>query len=296
MERLEGGTAGLRQPWKVAIFTLAVMLVAVAMVQAAARAEPLRVGLTPVFLDDQPRITKLWRDYLESRLGREVEFVQRATYREIVDLLLRGGLDVAWICGLPYVERIARLSLVATPVYQGAPLYRSYLIVPSADTTTHSWTDLPHGVFAFSDPDSNSGYLYPRWAMRKAGIDVDSYFRKTFFTRSHRSVVEAVAARLADAGAVDGYIWDTLALKHPELTAGTRVVLRSETFGFPPIVARKDLPPEEILELRRVLGWMEDDPAGREVLEQLNLDGFTRVSPALYDGIAAMSRALGRMR
>ncbi|MEA3276509.1 MAG: phosphate/phosphite/phosphonate ABC transporter substrate-binding protein [Pseudomonadota bacterium] len=259
------------------------------------QASPMRIGLTPVFLDDQPRILKAWQDYLEQRLGRPVSFVQRGSYREITDLLLRGKLDVAWLCGLPYVERQARMSLVAVPLYQGAPLYRSFLIVPKDDLETASWEDLPAGVFAFSDPDSNSGYLYPRYAMKKAGIDPERHFRKTFFVHGHRNVVEAVAVGLADAGAVDAYVWETLGRDRPELTADTRVVLRSETFGFPPIVARADLPESEMLGLRRVLVNMGEDPEGLRVLNLFNLDGFVAAKPALYDRIADMSRSLGRV-
>jgi len=277
------------------LFWLVIVFAACASVTVG-QAAPLRIGLTPVFLDDQPRVIRAWLEYLEQHVGREVDFVHRGSYREITDLLLRGKLDVAWVCGLPYVERITRLSLVAVPLYQGAPLYRSYLIVPRDNTNTQSWADLPPGVFAFSDLDSNSGYLYPRWAMRKAGIDVETHFRKTFFTGGHREVVEAVAVGLADVGAVDGYVWETLRINHPELTADTRVVAQSETFGFPPIVARDDLPDAEIRELRRVLVAMPDDPKGQWILRQFNLDGFVEVEPTLYDSIAEMSQSMGRMR
>jgi len=141
------------------------------------------------------------------------------------------------------------LTLVAVPFYEGVPLYRSFLIVPKEDTGARSWADLPAGVLAFSDPDSDSGFLYPIYAMRKMGIAPERYFRKTFFARGHCNVVEAVAVGLADAGAVDGYVWETLKRVHPELTEDTPIVLRSETFGFPPIVARRDLPESEVLGL-----------------------------------------------
>lgn len=263
-------------------------------VVAFGQASPMRFGLTPVFLDDEPRILSAWQDYLEQRLGRPVRFVQRGSYREITDLLLRGELDAAWLCGLPYVERQSRMSLVAVPSYLGSPLYRSLLIVPKDDLETTEWENVPASVFAFSDPDSNSGYLYPRYAMKKAGIDPERHFRKTFFAHGHRNVVEAVAVGLADAGAVDAYVWETLSRDHPELTADTRVVLRSETFGFPPIVARSDLPGSEVSALRRVLVDMGEDADGLRVLDLFNLDGFVEAKPALYGRIADMSRSLGR--
>ena len=255
---------------------------------------PMRIGLTPVFLDNQPRILRAWRHYLEQQLDRKVAFVQRGTYREIVEGLSRGELDAAWLCGLPFVERRSRLALVAAPVYQGAPLYRSYLIVRNDDTKTNSWKDLPAGVFAFADPDSNSGYLYPKWAMQTVGLDPETHFRKHFFAHGHRNVIEAVAVGLADAGAVDGYVWDTLTRDRPEITSNTRVVLRSETFGFPPIVARAGWPEQAVRDLQKALVGMASDRDGQDILRQLNLDGFAKVKPALYESIAKMSRAVGR--
>ena len=63
-----------------------------------------------------------WRIYLERRLGRPVVFVQRARYREIVDLLRAGKLDFAWVCGFPYVNnRDVLITLLAVPVYQNSP-------------------------------------------------------------------------------------------------------------------------------------------------------------------------------
>ncbi|NIA02757.1 MAG: PhnD/SsuA/transferrin family substrate-binding protein, partial [Planctomycetia bacterium] len=213
----------------------------------------------------------------------------------IVDMLLGGELDAAWICGLPYIERKGSMSLVAVPLYIGVPLYRSYLIVNKDDTATQSWKDLPKGVFAFSDRDSNSGWLYPQWAMQQAGVDVKTHFRKTFLAGAHRNVVEAVAEGLADAGSVDGYVWDTLNRDNPSLTTRTRIVEKSETFGFPPIVARNELPDVDKQTLRKALIDMASDSEGRRLLYRLNLDGFVEVEPSLYDNIAEMSRSLGRM-
>lgn len=132
--------------------------------------QPVRIGLTPVFLDDEPHILNEWRNYLERNLHRPVTFVQRGSYREITDMLLRSELDVAWICGLPYIERQEQLQLVATPIYQGEPLYRSYLIT-AAGKSVQQWDDLGGMVFTYVDPDSNSGYLYPNYAMRQRQLD-----------------------------------------------------------------------------------------------------------------------------
>lgn len=258
-----------------------------------ARAEtPFLFGATPVILDDQAAFMRRWQLYLETRLRRPVRMVQRGSYREIAQLLATDRLDCAWLCGYPYVRMKDRLDLVAVPVYAGEPNYRAYLIVPASDRQTQTIADLGGRVFAFADPDSNSGWLTHQIELRRAGIDSERFFKKTFFTWSHRKVVEAVAAGVAHGGAVDGYIWDCLARLHPELTTATRVAWRSEPFGFPPVVARRNLDRNSTESIRQALLCMSVTPTGQALLQGLNLDGFVAGSADLYQGIESNWRAL----
>ena len=253
-----------------------------------------RIGLTPVFLDDQVSFLGKWRAWLEQKLGRSVVFVQRGNYREIIDLLRSGKIDFAWLCGYPYVRYRHEFRLVAVPLWRSQPLYQSYLIVPSDDQRTKTIADLRGKVFAYSDPDSNSGYLYPQYALTMLGEKPSTFFSRTFFTWAHRKVVEAVGVGLADGGAVDGYVWDTLAEERPDLTAATRIIDRSPLLGYPPFVARSDISIKELEQLRQVLRDMANDPQGSELLGRLRLDGFTSGQPALYDGIAQMAAKVRR--
>ncbi len=250
----------------------------------------LTFGTTPVILDEQVEFLESWRRYLEVRLRRPVRMLQRGSYREILVMLAEAKLDCAWLCGYPYVRMKDRLELLAVPLYRGQPLYRSYLIVPADDGRTRTIVDLRGKVFAFSDPDSNSGWLTPQVELKRAGVDGSRFFKKSFFTWSHRRVIEACASGLAQGGAVDGYIWDTLARQHPELTGGTRVAWRSPEYGFPPIVARRGI--AGTAELRRALLEMARTPPGRDLLERLNLDGFAAGETGLYDGIETNWRYL----
>lgn len=257
---------------------------------------PLRIGLTPVFLDDQAAFLIKWRDYLQRHLERPVTFVQRGSYREITDMLRERKLDFAWLCGYPYVRNRDHLRLVAVPLYLGEPLYQSYLIVPSTDQQTRALADLRGKVFAFSDPDSNSGHLYPEYLLAKQGLQPASFFAKSFYTWSHRKVVEAVAAGLAQGGAVDGYVWDVLSRSHPELTSRTRIVNESPQFGHPPIVAAKFVSKQDIAAIRRVLFHMAQDGEGSFLLGQLQLGGFVKGDERLYESIAVMSRFVEKQR
>lgn len=255
----------------------------------------LSIGLTPVFLDDQVRFLARWRTWLEHRLERPVSFVQRGNYREVLDLIRGGKIDFAWICGYPYVRHRRELRLVAIPLWRGRPTYQSYLIVPADDKKSAGLSDLRGKVFAYSDADSNSGFLYPQYRLLTQGRNPANFFFRSFFTGAHRKVVQAVGVGLADGGAVDGYVWETLAEFHPNLTGATRVLERSQEFGYPPFVARGNMSDAELHIFRTALLEMPTDPEGAELLRRLRLDGFIAGKPGLYDEIARMAAIVGRI-
>lgn len=258
------------------------------------RADSLRIGLTPVFLDDQAAFLNRWRDYLAHKTGLAVTFVQRSSYLEISEQVHAKALDIAWMCGYPYVIDQERLRLMAVPLHLGRPEYRSYLLARHDMAAIQGIEDLAGRVFAFSDPNSFSGSLYPRFLLHRAGRSADRFFRRTFHTWSHRKVVEAVSVGLADGGAVAGYVWETLARIHPEITARTRVVATSPVYGFPPFVARVDLDSAVFDTLQAVFLDMRADSQGARLLETLNLDGFVAGDPGMFRDILEMAQLIDR--
>ena len=252
----------------------------------------IRFGITAVFLYDRLRMLGRWKSYLEAATGARVQFVQRGVYSPIIDGLRAGQIDVAWICGFPYVLHAREFRLLAVPLWRGQPLYQSYLIA-GRDSRAATLADLRGRSFAFSDPLSNSGYLYVRYLLAQQKLRTDDYFGRTFFAHSHPNVVEAVAEGLAEGGAVDGYVWEVLAEVMPALTARTRVLQRSPRFGFPPLVAGAHVDAATRERLQRALLAMHESADGRAVLAELRLDRLEAGSPALFDSIAEMARTVG---
>lgn len=271
------------------------MLGALPVIPALAAEQPrtVKFGLTAVVVREELAFFERWAAYLQRRVKHPIVFVQRRSYREIMDLLETGEVDFAWICGYPYVRERSRgsVELLAVPVFNGEMLYRSYVIV-NKSSTLRSVADLRGHVFAYSDPDSNSGYLAPRSRLAAHGATPDAFFRLTFFTYSHVGTIEAVARQMADGGAVDSYVWEYLSRSNSPLTAQTRIVEELGPFGFPPLVARPQGDREDIDLMRATLLDMHDDPEGRDLLAALKLDRFSQGSPTLYDGIAEMAEQL----
>jgi phosphonate transport system substrate-binding protein len=81
----------------------------------------------------------------------------------------------------------------------------------------------------------------------------------------------------------------------PDITAKTRVVWSSKEYGFPPIVAHRNVSNPDFVQMQTVLMNMKNDPQGKALLGRLYLDGFIAGSPALYDGVAEMMRMFGEL-
>ncbi len=253
---------------------------------ARSATQPVRFGLTPVFLDSDVELLNTLKSYLTRAVGQDVELFKRRTYQEITLMLLSGEIDAAWICGFPFVRYQEKLSLLGVPLYKGQPLYQSYIIVNTSNPAT-TIEELRGQTHAFSDPDSNSGFLVTRSLLAQLDERPESFFARSFFTYGHRNVIRAVSSGLAQSGSVDGYVWDVMADIAPELIASTKVIRKSELMGFPPVAcAKANRNSPAVQRIEGAILSMADDPQGKAVLSSLHLDGFVSGSMDLFDPIA----------
>ena len=263
---------------------------------SAAEAEPIRFALTPVLLTNDLDLLDKLRLALEVVAETPVQIVTRRTYQEITTLLVSGQVDGAWICSSPFVTYRQQLELLAVPVWNGRPLYQSYLIADAGRNAT-AIEALAGDIHAFSDPDSNSGYLVTAAELAGKGYKPERFFRQVFFTYGHRNVVRAVASGLAQSGSVDGYVYEVLREVEPTLVGATQVVRRSDWFGFPPIAcSAAAVGTERTEKLRRALLAMHESDIGRQALAGLRLDAFTSEPASLFEPVAAnlaLVRGLG---
>jgi phosphonate transport system substrate-binding protein len=260
--------------------------------RVSAAGAPLRIGLTAVILADQAAFLARWSEYLSERMDVPVVFAARESYQAVLDLLFSNQIDAAWICGYPYVRHQAQLRLLAVPLYQGNPVYQSYLIrTRGGAIKLNGWGDLKNRVLAYSDPLSNSGWLVAQAQLRAAGLSPQD-LRRGFFAHGHNNVAEAVASGLAHAGCIDGYVWETLQLQKAASVAKTQVIWKSEFYGFPPIVVRQDDRNAALEVLGQNLLGMHEDAHGLELLRALNLNAFAKPAPALYDSIRELVKAV----
>jgi phosphonate transport system substrate-binding protein len=232
-------------------------------------------------------------DYIGRNSGHSVQLIQRKTYEEVNGLFPKGEIDLAFICTGPYATSREKFGFeaLATPQVRGQPYYQSYLIVPK-DSPYQSLEDLRGRVFAFTDPDSNTGSMVPRFWLASLGETPDSFFSKIIFTFSHDNSILAVAKGLVDAAAVDGHQWEYFDRLNPAYTSRTRVIRKSQPFGSPPLVASALLPDSVRSKIRELVLSMHNDPEGRRILEKLLVERFVAPQEEWYEPARSMIAGL----
>ena len=263
---------------------------------SAAAVKPLRIGMGAMITPKEGFVYyKQFKGYIEEKLGQPVQLVDRGSYDEISSLLETKEIDAAFVCSGPYVEDKERfgLQLLAMPLVKGKPLYHAYIIVP-VGSPARKLEDLRGKSFAFTDPKSNTGKLVPTYMLSKINETPQHFFGKTAFTYGHDKSIRAVAEGVVDAASVDSLIWEYTALKNPELTAKTRILLRSEPYGIPPFVVRPGLDEEIKKRLKEILLQAADDEEGRRILKGMMIDNFVAGDDRNYDTIRGMNNWLHR--
>jgi phosphonate transport system substrate-binding protein len=230
--------------------------------------------------------------YLGQRLGEAAELIG-APWAERLRLLDDGGVDVAFLCGLPYSRRVDRLELLGAPVmaaprYQGRPVYFTDVIV-RGDSPVQSFRELRGRVWAYNDGDSNSGYVVPRDHLLALG-ETGGFFRAVIASGSHQQSIRLVLDGKVDASGIDSTVLELEQAQQPEVARGLRVVESIGPSPVPPVVVAASRPETLKARLRQLLLAMHDDPEGRAILAAGLIDRFVPVRDADYDPIRAMLR------
>jgi phosphonate transport system substrate-binding protein len=222
--------------------------------------------------------------YLSKKTGKKIIPKQRRTYAEINSLLKSGEVEFALICTGAYLRGNFDfgLKLLAVPVINGRTSYNSYIIV-NKESKIESFSQLRGKVFAFTDPLSLTGRLYTLHLLSTMGLIPEEFFGKTFYTSSHEKSIQSVANGLADGAAVDSLIFDDLKRKQSPFTNSLRIIRISPSYGIPPIVASPIAEKSTKQLMLNTLIKMAEDPAGKEILNGIQIEKFILPDPAIYD-------------
>jgi phosphonate transport system substrate-binding protein len=230
-------------------------------------------------------------NYISKKSNRAIRFVQRESYKEVNKLLEMRQVDLAFICSGAYVQAIDKMpiNIIAIPVIKGNYFYRAYIIVHK-NSQIQKFTDLKGKIFAFTDPLSNTGYLYALKRVKELNSSADQFFSRTIFTYAHDYSIQAVDRKIVEGATVDGLIFDYLKHFNPERVENLKVIETSEAFGMPPVVT---LNPDIKKHIQPMLLEMHKDAQGKKILKKLMIDRFVSSDSTDYGSILENLKFVG---
>lgn len=230
--------------------------------------------------------------YLSRVFDVETQIVQ-SQYDPLSDpVMLQDRLDIAFICGLPFVlspVTTGQLKALVAPVmqasrYQDHPVYFSDIIV-NADSSLKTFDDLAGKTLCYNDPGSNSGYNLVCQRLMQSGHP-SNFFGKVIQSGSHQRSIRLVVEGLADCSAIDSTVLEQELRTSPELANHLRVIDSIGPCPMPPVVAAQRLGSAFINALQSAL--CQPDTELQSMMKQAQIRRYVCVQFADYAAIGMM--------
>ena len=252
---------------------------------------PLKVALLP---DESPatiiRKNQPLRDYLASKLKRDVELVVTTDYSSMIEAMRRGQIDVGYFGPLSYVllkQRMPGARAFAAKLEGTSPTYTAVLIAAAGSGIARA-EDMKGKTVAFGDPASTSSHLIPKSMLARAGLLAGRDYKEVF-VGAHDAVAVAVQNGNAQGGGLSRNLFDSLVEQGTIRADRVSVIAGSDRYPNYPWVLSPDLDPV-LQQAIKAAFYDLKDPA---ILKPLKADGFAPVTDEDYDVIRRLVTLLG---
>ncbi|WP_271951168.1 phosphate/phosphite/phosphonate ABC transporter substrate-binding protein [Ruegeria faecimaris] len=237
--------------------------------------------------------------WLSEQMGVPVTGFVTFDHAAAVEALRNGDADISFMGALPFVlaeDQIGAVPLLSE-VYRGQPSYSGRVFV-RRDSGIETLADLRGRDIAFSDPVSESGYIYPLDLFVRAGLfsgtgDADSFFGQKFFAGGYQQAMQAMANGLVDAAGASQYADLYLT---PDQQSEVKVLAESEQIPSHAIIARPDL--DAGLQAKFIETMLRlNESENRHLLAYLyGPDGYLPADPSVYEGVRETARRYGFLK
>ncbi|HKK29561.1 MAG TPA: phosphonate ABC transporter substrate-binding protein [Alphaproteobacteria bacterium] len=155
---------------------------------------------------DRLRSNECVRAGVEELLGVETKIFAPADYNGVIEGLLGGNLDMAWLGASGYAKvhltNPNAVDPVLTKINEDGSFGYHSIGFARVDSGIGNLDDMKDKVFGFGDPNSTSGYLIPSIEIPRAGYPMEpgEHFGDVRFTGGHEQTIVAVFNGDIDGG------------------------------------------------------------------------------------------------
>ncbi|MBV8718068.1 MAG: phosphate/phosphite/phosphonate ABC transporter substrate-binding protein [Chloroflexi bacterium] len=213
-------------------------------------------------------------DALGKTLGCTIQLNITSNYTAEIEAMRNDKLDIAEFGPLAYVfaQKLANAEIVATfSDSDGNPATYTASITTWPGSGITDISQVGGHSFAYSDPASTSGHLYPAFGLKQNGIDPDTGVQAVY-AGSHTSSFEALRNHKVDAGELNS---DQIsaATAAGEYSPEQFVTLwQSEPIPQDPITVRSTLPPDAKQKIKAALLAFDFTSLPDDVQKMFNSD------------------------
>ncbi|MCE5199770.1 MAG: phosphate/phosphite/phosphonate ABC transporter substrate-binding protein [Armatimonadota bacterium] len=236
-------------------------------------------------------------ELLEKETGLKYKVSVPTSYTAVVSAMGAGNVDIGWLSPIPYVIAHDKygVQVVLTTVRDKSTKYWSFIIARN-DSGINNLADLKNKRFAYGDPVSTSGAIYPKHLIRTNGSDPEKYFSNVIYAGAHDKVVMAVYNKQVDAGAIYGGVVsdarEKVAGTIKDVMSKTRIIAKSQDIPNDTVSVRKGLPPAMVKKITDGLIKVASSDEGRiAVMSLYGIDGFVRATDSDYDSVRKVAKA-----
>lgn len=232
--------------------------------------------------------------YLAKQLECEVQVFVTTSYTAEVEAMRAGRLEVGEFSPFSYVlaHQMAKADVVATfSNAEGKPDTYTAGIVTWPGSGIASLKDVAGHTFGYSDPTSNSGHLFPAYALKQAGIDPDTGVRP-LYSGSHTASFEALRNHKVEAAELNSQQIVSSTAAGVYKASDYVELWRSGPIPVDPIVVRRDLEPGFKARLTKILQSLDLRTVAPEDLRMFGSGRLVPQTDAAYDGIRDLVKVL----
>jgi phosphonate transport system substrate-binding protein len=219
-----------------------------------------RFGVEPY--ESSQRLLPVYKDVAKligDKLGCPVELYVATSYNAEIEAMRNDKLDIGQFGPLGYVlaHQVAHADAVASMSgADGQPSHYFASIVTWPGSGIKTLADVKGHSFAFSDPSSTSGHLFPAYGLSKNGIDPEHDVRAVY-AGSHTASYEALRNHKVDAGELNSEEIESAKLHNEYDAAAFVTIWQSAPIPTDPMAVRSTLPVEFKERLAKVLSSLD---------------------------------------
>lgn len=288
--------------WILVILTISAVLISGCGNKASqplgSKENPIKMALVPS-LDSKTLVIS--GEKLSTLLHKETGLYYKVdvatSYTAVITAIGAGTADVGWLSPIPYVIAHDRFGtkVILTTVRNKSAKYWS-VIVTRNDSGINKLSDLKGKKFAFGDPVSTSGTIYPKHMIRKLGVKPEKFFSQSIYAGAHDRVIMAVYNKQVDAGAIYGGPASDAREKvvgtFKDVMQKTHIIARSVEIPNDTVSVRKDMPKDLVEKVAMGLVKISSSPEGQKAIFDLyGIDGFIFAKDSDYDSVREVAKS-----